>query len=132
MGDSLLFLLNNVRERTVLFIISDFIGMDEGWRDSLKMICGKLDKVVGIMVRDLRDTTLPKGVGYMRFKDPFSGKVLTVNVDEIREKFEELSKQQEKEVEKEFLDSKAGFVKVYTHQPFVESLINYLQLTEEY
>ena len=132
LGNALTFLLNNLRERTVLFIISDFIGIGESWKDPLKMISAKLDRVIGIMVRDLRDTYLPKGVGYVRLADPFSGKMITVNLDSVREKFEFLAKQQERIVEEEFLKSKAGFVKVYTHEPFVEPLIRYLQLMEEY
>ena len=127
---ALKFVLENLRERTVLFIISDFIGIGSKWKDSLKMASAKFDRVIGIMVRDLRDTYLPQGVGYMRVRDPFTGKVKTVNVDKIRKKYEELAKKQEIEIEREFLASKAGFVKMYTHQPFVEPLIKYLQMSE--
>ena len=132
LGDALTFVLNNLAEKTVLFVISDFIGLDEKWRDGVKMVSAKFDRVIGIMVRDLRDTYLPKEVGYLRFQDPFSGKILTVNVDKIRKKFEEEAKKQEKEVEEEFLRSGAGFVKIYTHEPFIEPLIRYLELWEEY
>ena len=132
LAEALKFLLEKLRERTILFIISDFIGVGEGWEDSLKMISAKLDRVFGIMIRDLRDTYLPKGAGYMRFRDPFTGKVKTVNVDKVRKKFEELAKKQEEHVEKTFLSSKAAFIKIYTHQPFIEPLIKYLQMSEEY
>ena len=127
---ALKFTLENLRERTALFIISDFIGIGEGWKDALKMVSAKFDRVIGIMVRDIRDTCLPKGIGYIRVRDPFTGRVKTVNADKIREKFERLAKQQEEEVEREFLSSRAGFVKIYTHQPFIQPLIKYLQMSE--
>jgi uncharacterized protein (DUF58 family) len=122
--------INSIEEKTILFIISDFIGLDEGWEDSLKMVCGKLDKVIGIMVRDPRDTYLPGGIGNVRFSDPFSDKVLMVNVDKVRNKYEVEVKKREVKIEKEFLDSSAGFVKIYTNKPFIKPFIRYLQLIE--
>ena len=129
--DSLLFLLNNLEEKTVLFIISDFIGIGNNWKSPLKMVSAKINRVVGIMVRDLRDSFLPHGTGYIRFKDPFSENFITVNLDNIRIKYEKLAARQERNIEKAFLEAKAGFVKIYTHEPFVEPLIRYLQLIEE-
>lgn len=127
---SLSYLINIVADRTILFIISDFIGVGRGWEDSLKMIGGKLDRVLGIMVRDVRDSFMPKGMGYMKFEDPFSGRVMTVNTDEIREEFEKLTADQEAWIENEFKDTGLGFVKAYTNEPFVRPLISNLELTE--
>ncbi|HEX55221.1 MAG TPA: DUF58 domain-containing protein [Candidatus Altiarchaeales archaeon] len=130
LGKSLSYLINMVADRTILFIISDFIGIGDGWEDALKMIGGKLDRVLGIMIRDIRDTFMPPGMGCMRFSDPFSDNVLSVNTDKIREKFEKLAKEQETKVESEFRNSGLGFVKIYTTKPFVKPLISQLELTE--
>lgn len=130
LGKSLSYLINMVADRTILFIISDFIGIGDGWEDALKMIGGKLDRVLGIMIRDIRDTFMPPGMGCMRFSDPFSDNVLSVNTDKIREKFEKLAKEQETKIESEFRNSGLGFVKIYTTKPFVKPLISQLELTE--
>jgi uncharacterized protein (DUF58 family) len=130
LGGSLSYLINIVAERTILFIISDFIGIGKGWEDSLKMMAGKLDKVVGIMIRDVRDSFLPRGIGNMRLSDPFSDKVLTVNLDKVGGEFEKLARKQEEKIENEFRDGGMGFVKIYTTEPFVKPLVNYLELTE--
>jgi len=130
LGEALKFLIENLQEKTVLFIISDFIGLDKEWKDAVKVASAKFERVIGIMVRDPRDTFLDKHIGYVRFKDPFSNKVVTVNVDKIKEKFEELALAQEKDVENTFLDVNAGFIKVYTNQEFIEPLIKYLELSE--
>jgi uncharacterized protein (DUF58 family) len=129
--EALSYVLNNIEEKTVLFIISDFIGLEEGWEDSLRMASAKFAKVIGIMVRDLRDEYLPKGVGRIRLKDPFSEKILIVDIEKIREKYEKLAEEQTKKIIKNFLESKAGLIKVFTHEPFVKPLANYLELTYE-
>ncbi len=131
-NETLSYTVNSIEEKTVLFIISDFIGIGDEWEDSLKMACGKFNTVFGIMIRDIRDSTLPEGVGNMRFSDPFSDKVLVVNVDKIRKDFERFTKKQESRIEKIFIESGAGFVKVYTHEPFVKPIARYLQLTAIY
>ncbi len=128
LGKSLDYLVNALRARTILFLISDFIALDRNWADSLKMLGGKLDRIVGIMSRDIRDSELPEGVGYMRFKDPFSDQVMNVDVDKIREEYNYMTERQEKHIESEFQDVGLGFVKVYTSDPFVEPLVKYLTL----
>jgi len=128
MGKSLNYMLNMVKANTILFIISDFIGLDRNWDDALKMMGGKLDRVVGIMSRDLRDSKLPEGVGYLRLKDPFSEKMVTVDADKVREPYNYLAQNQEEKIQKDFQDVGLGFVKVYTTEPFVQPLIKYLTL----
>lgn len=130
MTDALSFLVNIVADRTIMFIISDFIGLSKGWDDNVRMMAGKIDKVVGFMVRDVRDTYIPKGIGNMRLSDPFSNKILTVDLDKVSEEFERLAKKQEKDVERVFIEGGMGFVKVYTNESFVRPLVHYLELTE--
>jgi len=125
---ALRFVLNNVKENSILFIISDFIGVGEKWRTSLKMVAGKLNDVMGIMVRDLRDEVLPKGSGNFRFRDPYSSKVLVVNLDKVKDKYEKLAKQQVEEIKLAFRGSNAGFIKVFTHEPFVKPLLMELRI----
>jgi len=122
------FAVKNSRNRTMLFIISDFIGCGTEWKDSLKSASAKFDGVLGIMLRDIRDSFLPEGAGHFRFSDPFSGHVTEVNLDKIKEKFESLAAKQEKEAEHIFQESKAGFIKYYTNEPFIKSLMKWFKL----
>ena len=123
---ALRFVLNNVRENTILFLISDFIGMGTGWEDSLKMVSNKLNDVMGMMVRDLRDEFLPKGSGNFRFRDPYSNRTIIVNLDKAKKYYEKLAKEQSDYVKKTFRRSNAGFVKVFTHEPFIKALVKEL------
>ncbi len=129
MGKALSMVLNNVSEKTIVFIISDFIGIDD-IENKIKMCAGKFDKIFGIMIRDPRDESLPPDLGYISFLDPFSNKTMTVNTDKIRDKFEQEAKQQVLNLEKIFVESGASFIKILTNKPFAEPIINRLQFME--
>ena len=130
MSKAIEIMTNNLRSKTALFIISDFIDLDEKWSDALKMAAAKFDRVIGIMIRDVRERYWPTGVGYIRFSSPYENRVKTVNVDKKREEFEKEAEKQEKMIERAFLESKAGFVKIYTNQEFVDPLVKYLEISE--
>lgn len=129
LGQALSYILNSLGDRTILFIISDFIGIGQEWKDSLRMISGKLDRVLGVMVRDLRDSYLPEGMGNMKFADPFSEETIMVNTDRLKDRYNKMAEEQERMIEDEFRQSNAGFVKVHTTEPFVKSLVKYLELS---
>lgn len=130
LAGALSYLVNIVADRTILFVVSDFIGVGRGWDDALRMMAGKIDKVVGLMVRDVRESSIPKGIGSMRLSDPFSDKVLTLDLDKVSEEFTKLAGKQERNIEETFIDGGMGFVKMYTNEPFVKPLVHYLELTE--
>ncbi|MBN2251843.1 MAG: DUF58 domain-containing protein [Candidatus Altiarchaeota archaeon] len=126
---ALSYILNSINDKTALFIISDFIGLQTGWTDTFKAVCSKLDSVFGVMVRDIADSTLPEGVGNIRLSDPFIGdKALLVNMDRIRKDYEREAMLQESAIQKEFTNSGAGFIKVYTHESFTEPIVKYIQM----
>ena len=112
--------------RTFMFIISDFLGLDKGWERSLKMVSHKLEKVLGIMVKDIRDLELPSS-GYMRFRDPFTGKVAAVRTDSIKERYQRLAMEQQQYVIRSFRASKAEILSVLTTESFAKQLARYLE-----
>ncbi|NPA38788.1 MAG: DUF58 domain-containing protein [Candidatus Nanohaloarchaeota archaeon] len=128
LAEAINFALKTTTNRSFLFIISDFISIGDDWIEPLRAASVKFDGVLGIMIRDVRDSYLPKGVGYFRLKDPITGKVTEANLDKIKSKFEKLAKEQEEYVEKKFHESGAGFVKYYTNENFVKTLIKWFDL----
>ncbi len=130
---ALSYVLNSIGEKTALFIISDFIGIGDKWKNNFKAVSGKLDGVFGIMIRDITDSHLPEGVGNIRLSDSFSeNNVLMVDMDRLKKDYEKEALKQELGIQKEFINVGAGFVKVYTNEPFAKPLVEYLQLTQEY
>ncbi len=122
------FIMKVSYQRSILIIISDFIYAGDDWDDTLKSAAFKFDGLLGIMVRDLRDTYLPRDVGYLRVQNPIDGSITEVNIDKIKEKYEKLAKQQEKKYEKLFIESNAGFIKFYTNEDYVKPIIKWFTL----
>lgn len=129
MVDALTTMINTLRDRTALFIISDFTNPGD-IDEIVKMCAGKFNKVYGIMVRDPRDEFLPKGLGYITLSDPHTGQSVTVDADQIREKFEREALNQSKYIESLFIGGGAGFIKLFTNEPFSEPTIRYLKYIE--
>lgn len=129
MKEALTAMINTLRDRTALFIISDFTNSGDV-DEAIKMCAGKFNKVYGMMVRDPRDEFLPKGLGYISLSDPGTGSVITVNADKIREKFEKEALEQSKSIERMFIGGGAGFIKLFTNEPFSEPTIKYLKYIE--
>ena len=119
-------LLETFGPDTVLFIISDFVKTPPQMFDDLQKFANKFKAVFGIMVRDPRDSELPKGVGSIYLADPDTGRIVLVNVDEIREKYNMLAKRQEEFVEKLFKNAGGYFFKVHTNEDFTNAFIKFL------
>ncbi|VVB52466.1 Uncharacterised protein [uncultured archaeon] len=122
--------MSTIGEKSVLFLISDFIGVGDEWNNSVKMAAAKFSEVFGIMILDERDDKIPPGIGVMRLKDPFSGEVSTINMDAARKKYMQLAQAKEEKTFATFHEAHSRFVKVYSHENFVEPLVKYLEMEE--
>ena len=122
-------LLRILRKKSLLFIVSDFIGVEDGWYDSVKLATAKFD-IIGIMIRDPRDRQLPKGVGHVVISDPYTNKTMLIYPDEVGSDYERYAKVDEKQVRKGFLNNNADFIEITTEQPFVKPLINFFKRRE--
>ncbi len=114
--------------RSMLFIVSDFISVGDDWEDLLKAASSKFEGVLGIMVRDIRDSYIPDDLGNFRMSDPISKSATCVDLDKIREKYRLETEKQEKNIERIFTKTHAGFIKCYTHDPFINPLVKWFNL----
>jgi len=116
------FLLNYLKEDTVVIIVSDFVGLKGEWQKFLEMLSSKYD-VIGMMVRDIRDKELPDDVGQVVIEDPYTKQTLLIEPELIKEVYESEIRNQENEIEKAFLSSKADFLSMTTNKRFTEPII---------
>ncbi len=114
--------------KSILFIVSDFISIGNDWEDLLKAASSKFEGVLGIMVRDIRDSHIPDNLGYFRMSDPIFKSATDVDLDKIREKYRLEAEKQEKNIERIFTKTHAGFIKCYTHDPFINPLVKWFNL----
>lgn len=120
--NALKYCLEKLKPMTLLVIISDFITTGEEWGTLLKMASEKFD-LVGFMVRDPVDQSLPKVPGQVLIADPDTGERMTIEPRAIAEEYECETRREVKEVRDLFKDNRADFLKLETTEGFVGPII---------
>jgi len=118
------FAIAHLKENSILIIISDFVELGKDWRKMFKIAAGKFD-LIGVMVRDPRDKTLPPVKKMVLFEDLSSGRQLLIQPEKIREKYSRYVKMEEKMIEDLFKQSGSGFISLSTDKDFSRPIINY-------
>jgi len=121
------FLLNFVKKGDIIFILSDFINMKGRWEENIKLLSQKYE-VIAVMIRDIRDSKLPAKGELVTIEDPVTNEQMTVNSSGVKRRYEEFTKKQEKNVERAFLKSRQGFIKLYTNASFVEPITEFFNM----
>jgi len=93
LAEGLEFLGRVLRRRALVFVISDFLTVDDEFFVMVRRLGGRGSKVVGVMLRDERNFELPD-VGMVWLRDPETGEEMLVNTSRrsIREGFAEAAK----------------------------------------
>jgi uncharacterized protein (DUF58 family) len=116
------FLLNYLKEDSVVIIVSDFVGLKGDWQKFLEILASKYD-VIGVMVRDERDKILPEDAGQVVIEDPYTRRTLLIEPELIKEVYESEIRKQEDEIKNVFLKNKADFLSLVTNKSFTEPMI---------
>lgn len=123
---SLKYVSSFLNERSVIIIISDFIGLKEGWHRYLNILAGKYD-LIGIMVRDPRDFEMPASAGQYLVENPFTGEKLYIDSHQYAKLYAEDAKKQEEFIRRSFEKSKLGFISLRTDREFHEPIMDYFR-----
>ncbi len=121
LNEALRFSLSTLKNISVFIIISDFIGLTQGWDRYIRMLSKKFD-VIGIMVRDPRDYTLPDYKGHVVLCDPYSNNKITIKPSAIKEQYKRFVLKQEETIKKVFSTTGADFLSLSTEQSFIKPL----------
>jgi uncharacterized protein (DUF58 family) len=122
--DVLTDLVGKIQANTAIFLISDFVDVEGDWKSKLHVASEKFRHVMGIMVRDKRDYTMPEA-GNVRFQAMEGNGQMVTNTSSIKEEFEEAAARQEEQVEQELKGSGASFMKVDTRDSFAAAFASY-------
>jgi len=123
------FVLQFLDENSVLFVVSDFIGVKKGWDMALKKIATKFD-VIACMIRDPRDRELPTDSGDVVVEDPYTNERMAIKPKSISKRYGVYVKKQELELERIFRDAGAEFLSLSTDEDFVNPLIKMFKRRE--
>ncbi|NQV08308.1 DUF58 domain-containing protein [Candidatus Woesearchaeota archaeon] len=116
-------LVGMLKKKTVIILISDFIGLQDNWEHSFKGIATN-SNIMGIMIRDPLDDVFPEGhfVGQVVLSDPFSDDEALIDPNKVREKYEEHNKKKTEEIEHAFKSTRSEFIKLYTNESFIDPM----------
>ena len=123
------FALQFLEEGSVLIVISDFIGLKEGWEKTFKMTCSKFD-VITLVVRDVRDKELPTDVGDVIIESPYTKEKLAIYPKKIYEEYKSYVKKQEIQLEDFIKRAGSEFLSLRTDRDFVNPLITMFKKRE--
>lgn len=127
-SNALLFISNVIKQRSIIFVISDF--MDGGFENAIKQVKNQHD-LIALKIYDQRETTLPP-LGLVKFKDAETGKYLWVDSanKKVRKNFEEWWIQSDKRLKELFHKCGVDYVKIKTDQSYIPPLMNLFKKRE--
>ena len=120
-SEALRYVINVIKKKSIVFVISDFIGKD--FEDVLKLANRKHD-IVALQIYDQRENELPDA-GIIHLKNAETDELLEVDSSNsfVRRKFNELSLQKEKKLNDTFAKSGVDWIKLRTDENYVHQLM---------
>ena len=120
LGEALRRFNNSTRERSITFILSDFL--DSSFEDALK-VAGKKHDIVGIKVYDKMEMRLPD-IGMVEVQDAETGKIAFVDTGDvlIREQYQSAFFQHTEYCKTVFLKSGSDLLHIATDEDYVKVL----------
>jgi uncharacterized protein (DUF58 family) len=115
-----------LKERSLVIIISDFLGLKKGWNRYLNILSGRYD-IIGVMIRDPRDFKLPHAPGEYFVQDPYTDEKLLIDTKQYKKLYERESAKHEKFVRNSFEKSKLGFISLRTDRDYHQAIIDYFR-----
>jgi len=120
------FIVSYLKRNSLLIIVSDFIGLAEGWDEYLKIASHKFE-IIGYMIEDPLDITLPHNVGQVVIEDPFSKKEILIDPDTLRADYEIRAREKIDKIKDVFTKSGSDLVELRTDQSFVAPIIKFFE-----
>lgn len=123
---TLRFLLPYLKDASAVFIISDFINLDQECMSLLKRFTKKYE-TIGIMVRDIVDVQLPDLNKEIVIEDIYTRRQLLINPHIIKNKYKYNAFKQKQEMHDFFKKIGADLFEIYTDKDFVKPLADFLK-----
>ena len=119
-----------LKQKSMIFIISDFFDNIQNFRKELRVL-GKKHDVVAINVGDERESMIPD-VGLIRLEDEETGEQMLVDTsdDNFRKSFERISHERKQQLKSIMLASKIDLVETSTSGEWFFSLAKFFRLRQ--
>lgn len=120
-----------VRDPSIVIIISDFIGLNPDWQKYLTLIAER-NEVIGIMVRDKRDRELPKNAGQYRVKDPFTEETIYIDAGDYADEYKKFVQREEEIIVQTFKKLKSDCVRLITGMDYQDALVKFFRVRSQH
>jgi len=122
--------LNSIKQRSLIFIISDFISAP-GWERALNLL-NQRHEVLAIRLWDPRETELPD-VGPIIMEDAETGEQLYVDThdNKFRQRFQAAARQRETELNQAFKRSGVDALSLSTEEDLVRAFVRFATLRQQ-
>ena len=124
---ALRYVIGYLKRDSLLFIISDFLGLHGNWKKFLEVVAGKYD-VLGFMIRDPIDNEMPHNVGQVVVSDPFSHQDLLLDPDIVRDSYAFETKRQREFIKSAFTGMDLDIVELVTDKEFVTPMMSLFEM----
>ncbi len=122
--------LHAIKQRSLIFIISDFISQ-AGWERPLSLL-NQRHEVLAIRVLDPREVTLPD-VGPVIMEDAETGEQLYVDTHDgkFRQRFEDAARQREASLQQIFKHAGVDLLSISTEEDLVRAIVRFATLRQQ-
>ena len=102
--------------------------MEKDWKTHLDNVGDKFE-IIGIMVRDPVEYSLPHGSGQVVLENPSTEEEMVVdcNSKKLNKKYEEYNKKQINEIQEGFQNIGADFLELRTDKDFIKPIMNFFE-----
>lgn len=126
-GYALKFLIQFLKKRSIVIIVSDFLGLKGDWEKYLLLASEKFDILIFI-VRDPNDVTIPSSTGQVVIQDPFSQEQMVVDSAKAKEFYEQTVQEENRKLYAVLKRRSIPYVQLLTDKPFVHNVTNFLKM----
>jgi uncharacterized protein (DUF58 family) len=125
-GEALHQLNAMLTRRSIIIMISDFIGLKGDWYEKMRIVAARHEVIVFI-VKDPRDIIMPEEVGQVFVEDPITGESLLIDTKIVKEQYERLAHEEDQKLMKLFNDIQVEYMFITTNQPFNKVLFKFFK-----
>ena len=120
------FLLSFIKQRSLVIIVSDFVGLEKGWEEKIKLASNKFD-VIAMIVKDPRDFTMPDEDMLVMLSNPEEDEQVLVNPRDVKQEYEKVVRKKNEELKDKLTEFHVDYVELLTEKSFVNPIMTFFR-----